>query len=343
MSDMEVLESMSWRRVIERMKRQLWLDRLINKYRVQLSQFPVTARARNFVPPEVSSTHSFSSSSINYTVKGVVGEHQVDALPDTGAKNNFISPRLVKKLRLIARANSKTSVQLPNGQKVRSPGTVEVPFSFSGERGGHLLECCILPTVTWDLILCQSFLEATNTLTTFARRVTKSLRSTTTQLQFNLLDNDRRCLWGRLSDLPASALADAGCDIMLISTQFATKHSLKIDRSVEHRRIIQYADGSVDTTIGLIRDVAWQFGGSEERVQCDFYVLDNLTVDAVLSSHFLFELDVFARFGNQMVDASPTSDFQLSDLYNIRLINGYSRELEALEHSCIADSMPRSL
>ncbi|KAM0547242.1 hypothetical protein ACHAPJ_010504 [Fusarium lateritium] len=222
-------------------------------------------------------------------------------------------------------------------------GKVEVPFSFSGESVKHLLDCCILPTLTRDLILCQSFLEATSTLTDPVRRITKSLRTVAARLQFNLLENDRRCLWGHLNGLSASALADTGCDVMLISTQFATKHSLKIDRSVEHRRTIQYADGSLDTTAGLIRDVAWQFGGSKERVKCDFYVLDNLTVDAVLSNHFLFELDVFTRFGNQMVDAGPMSDFQLSDLCIIRLISRYSRELEALESACITDSMPHSL
>ncbi|KAF4971472.1 hypothetical protein FSARC_1700 [Fusarium sarcochroum] len=284
-----------------------------------------------------SKAHSFSSGSIDYTVKGVVGEWPVDALPDTGAKNNFISPRLAKRLGLEPLTNTKSSIQLPNGQKVKSPGKVEVPFSFSGESEEHLLDCCILPKATRDLILCQSFLEVTSTLTTFARRITRSLRAITTRLQLNLLGNDRRCLWGRLDDLPASALADTGCDVMLISTQFAKKHSLKIDRSMEHRRTIQYADGSLDTTAGLVRDVAWQFGNTKERVKCDFYVLDNLTVDAILSNHFLFELDVFARFGNYMVDVGPITDFHLSDLYNIRLISKYSRELEALESSSIND------
>ncbi|KAF4495901.1 hypothetical protein FAGAP_7978 [Fusarium agapanthi] len=293
------------------------------------------------LPTRKSSDQNYSSGSTDYIVKALVGleRHKVDALPDTGAKRNFVSQQLVDQLGLVPEVRVKERFRLPTGVTVESSGTVNVPFTFLGESDNYLLNCCILPKCTQDLILCQAFLKSTGTLTKFTRRITKSLRKFTSRLRVNLIEDDTCCLQGNFDDIPSIALADTGCDAMLISSDFARRHSLQIDKGFEHRRTIEYADGSLDTTTGIVYDSTWQFSSSWDVNPCNFYVLDDLKADIILSSHFIFEHEVFSQFEKDIIDTSLMPGREFGDIYNIRLIiSHYSSALEHLEASSIADS-----
>ncbi|EMT67635.1 hypothetical protein FOC4_g10005740 [Fusarium odoratissimum] len=296
-------------------------------------------------PALESPPQTYSSGRVEYRVKALVGSdrHQIDALPDTGAKRNFVSQQLVGKLGLIPKVSTKEEFRLPTGATIKSCGTVDVPFIFLGESEQHMLDCCILSKCRQDLILCQAFLKATGTLTKFTHHITKSLRKFATRLRFNLIGNDTCCLKGSLDDIPSVALADTGCDAMLVSTDFAKRHSLEIDRSMKHRRTIEYADRSLDTTSGIVHRATWQFRSSWDKIPCTLYVLDDLKADIVLSSHFIFEHDVFSQFEEDIVGTSLVPGRDFGDIYNIRLISHYSSALQNLEASSIADmSSPNS-
>ncbi|KAH7194252.1 hypothetical protein DER44DRAFT_848371 [Fusarium oxysporum] len=130
---------------------------------------------------------------------------------------------------------------------------------------------------------------------------------------------------------------------MLVSTDFAKRHSLEIDRSMKHRRTIEYADRSLDTTSGIVHRATWQFRSSWDKIPCTLYVLDDLKADIVLSSHFIFEHDVFSQFEEDIVGTSLVPGRDFGDIYNIRLISHYSSALQNLEASSIADmSSPNS-
>ncbi|KAF5987223.1 hypothetical protein FCOIX_1078 [Fusarium coicis] len=282
---------------------------------------------------------TYSSGSMDYTVKGYVGpdRHQIDALPDTGAKRNFIAQQLVDKLGLVPKANTEEEFRLPTGATIESCGRVDVPFRFLGESELHLIDCCILPKCTRDLILCQAFLKATGTLTKFSHRIRKSFREITPRFRFNLIEDDTCCVQGNFDDLPSVALADTGCDAMLVSADFARRHSLEVDKGFEHRHVVEYADGSLDTTTGIVRDSTWQFRSSWDKIHCDFYVLEDLKADIVLSSHFIFQHQIFSQFEQDIIDMSLIAERDFGDLYNIRLISHYSLALQSLEASSVAD------
>ncbi|KAF5683578.1 hypothetical protein FDENT_7190 [Fusarium denticulatum] len=292
------------------------------------------------LPTRKSSDQNYSSGLKDYIVKALVGldRHKVDALPDTGAKRNFVSQQLVDQLGLVPEVRVKERFRLPTGATVESSGTVIVPFTFLGESDDYLLNCCILTKCTQDLILCQAFLKSTGTLTKFTRRITKSLRNFTSRLRVNLIEDDTCCLQGSFDDIPSIALADTGCDAMLISADFARRHSLQIDKGFEHRRTIEYADGSLDTTTGIVYDSTWQFSSSWDGIPCNFYVLDDLKADIILSSHFIFEHEVFSQFEGDIIDTSLMPDRDFGDIHNIRLIiSHYSSALKRLEASSIVD------
>ncbi|RKK51922.1 hypothetical protein BFJ67_g5884 [Fusarium oxysporum f. sp. cepae] len=214
---------------------------------------------------------TYSSGSTDYTVKVLVGpdryriKYRIDALPDTGAKRNFVSQQLVDSLGLVPKDLANEKFRLPSGATIKSCGT------------------------------------------------------------------------GSFDDIPSSALADTGCDVMLISTNFAIRNSLEIDGNSEHRRTIEYADGSLDTTSGIVHGATWQFRSSWDKITCEFYVLDNLKADIILSSHFIFEHNVFSKFEEDIVDTSLVPGPDFGDIYNIRLISHYSSALQNLEASAIAD------
>ncbi|KAF5586665.1 uncharacterized protein FSUBG_12052 [Fusarium subglutinans] len=300
----------------------------LNKTKERLLRFSALRRAQ-----------TYSSSSTDYTVKGYVGadRYQIDALPDTGAKRNFIAQQLVDKLGLVPKAHTEAEFRLPTGATVESCGRVDVPFRFVGESEDHLLDCCILPKCTQDLILCQAFLKATSTLTKFAHRITKSFRTSAPRFRFNLVEDDTCCMQGSFDGIPSVALADTGCDAMLISADFARRHSLEIDKGLEHRHVVEYADGSLDTTTGIVSDSTWQFRSSWDKIPCNFYVLDDLKADIVLSSHFIFQHEIFSKFEEDIVDMGLFPARSFGDLYNIRLISHYSSALQSLEASSIAD------
>ncbi|KAF5720914.1 hypothetical protein FGLOB1_422 [Fusarium globosum] len=225
---------------------------------------------------------TYSSGAMDYMVKALVGpnRYKIDALPDTGAKRNFVSQQLVESLGLVPKDR---------------------------------------------------------TLTKLAHRITKSLGKFAPRFRFNLIEDDTCCLQGSFDDIPSIALADTGCDAMLISADFARRHSLEIDKGVEHRHLVEYADGSLDTTTGIIRDSTWQLRSSRNKIPCDFYVLDDLKADIVLSSHFIFQHEIFSQFEGDVIDMSLIPERDFGDLYNIRLISHYSSVLRSLEASSIAD------
>ncbi|EXA43131.1 hypothetical protein FOVG_08159 [Fusarium oxysporum f. sp. pisi HDV247] len=265
----------------------------------------------------------------DYRVKAKVGEYEVDALPDTGAKYNFISQQFVAKGCLVPDNTTPEAIQLPCGKTVISPGTVKVPFVFQGEIKKYMLDCRILPGCTSDLVLSGSFLRATKTLTKFKNRIQGVLRKLKTCPRVSLLGNEEQRLWGRLNGHHVLALPDTGSDVMLVSAQWAKSNYLKVDYSPEHHLELEQGDGSKFSTMGCIHNATWTFGDSEQQTSWDFYVVNDLPVDVLFSNEFIFEFDLFSKFEHFMVDHEFS--LGLPGFYNVRLISKYSPELARLE------------
>ncbi|KAL7765805.1 hypothetical protein ACKLNR_003721 [Fusarium oxysporum f. sp. zingiberi] len=265
----------------------------------------------------------------DYRVKAKVGEYEVDALPDTGAKYNFISQQFVVKGCLVPDNTTPEAIQLPCGKTVISPGTVKVPFVFQGEIKKYVLDCRILPGCTSDLVLSGSFLRATKTLTKFKNRIQGVLRNLKTCPRVSLLGNEEQRLWGRLNGHHVLALPDTGSDVMLVSAQWAKSNYLEVDYSPEHHLELEQGDGSKFFTMGCIHNATWTFGDSDQQTSWDFYVVNDLPVDILFSNEFIFEFDLFSKFEHFMVDHEFS--LGLPGFYNVRLISKYSPELARLE------------
>ncbi|KXH52666.1 hypothetical protein CSIM01_11278 [Colletotrichum simmondsii] len=149
------------------------------------------------------------------------------------------------------------------------------------------------------------FLRATGTLTKYRNRIVADFRHTKSRrIGLRLLGSARRCLQVLIDGQPVDALPDTGSDVMVMSYAYAMSRGFDIDEDFQHFHVVELADGSESFTCGLVRGVEWAFVASRQRVKCDFYVLQDLCTDVVLSNDFLFGLDVFSNQSGSLSELS---------------------------------------
>ncbi|KAK1529102.1 uncharacterized protein CCOS01_06936 [Colletotrichum costaricense] len=122
-----------------------------------------------------------------------------------------------------------------------------------------------------------------------------------------------------------SALPDTGSDVMVMSKAYAISRGFNIDRNLQKFLDLELADGSEAFTCGLVRGVDWTFAASRQSVKCDFYVLEDLCTDVVLTNDFLFGLDVFYTESEFLSKLSHSEDY--SELLLISLKGNCPAEL----------------
>ena len=226
-------------------------------------------------------------------VRGTLDGVRVSAFPDSGAGENFMSaPYALKHHFRIAGTGSKT-FRTPRGHHIRSLGTTQLDFCFRNETEQHCLEFHVLPKCVHDVVLGDAFLRLTETFTHFTRRIGRKLCQVMS-CRTCLLGSPQHYISGWLNDQLVDALPDTGSDVMLMSKEYALRRGLVVDRSKQHQRVLEFADGSTATTYGLVKDVRWESLGSSKS-QWDFYVLEGLHCDALLGADFLFETNAFSN------------------------------------------------
>lgn len=279
-----------------------------------------------------------STISKQYFVKGVVSGHSIEALPDSGANVSIISNTLASELGLDPKPGTEKTIYLANKKAIRSPGMVTVPWKFDGESRMYPLDCWILPKSIHTIVLGKPFLNVTQTLKALASRIKCKIVNGPRRLRLHLLggESENEKVWGYLNDRFTTAFPDTGSDVMLISRKYAEELELDMDTRVEDRVEVEFPDGSTAWTSGIIRDASWRIGS--KTTNCDFYVLDELCVDVVLSNEYLFNENVFSECDIYFFDAEldVAGDFS-SSFCNIRLIGRYGGYLNSLEEEYLED------
>ncbi|KAL6823501.1 hypothetical protein V8C40DRAFT_248221 [Trichoderma camerunense] len=255
---------------------------------------------------ELRRTEDFSSGETEFYVAGSVNGTVVEALPDTGAEACFISPHLTSRLGLHPTPGPEKWITLANKKTVKSPGMVTVPWKFSKERITHTINCWILPGCIGDLVLGNDFLKATNALKKVCHRIKSKLLGVSKRLSLSYLGNEKHRLRGYLNGYSTAALPDTGSDAMLINRSYARKLGLHIDHNIGDQGTIRLADGSTAMISGIIRDAEWRVGST--TVRCNFYVLDNLCVDVILSKNYLFGKNIFSEQEEHFFDVKSGDD-----------------------------------
>ncbi|KAK5681878.1 hypothetical protein LTS10_006411 [Elasticomyces elasticus] len=167
-------------------------------------------------------------------------------------------------------------------------------ISRANEREVYDLEFYVMPNCVQDIILGSPFLRLTQTFERFAHRIHRRLRQCLPN-RMQYMGSAERVL-GTLNGSLVDALPDTGSDVMLISEAYARQRGFSVDRNPIYHVPLQLGDGSFDRTSGIVKDATWAYGVAEDEVSlCDFYVLENLSCDVLLSYDFLDSTEAFTR------------------------------------------------
>jgi hypothetical protein len=133
------------------------------------------------------------------------------------------------------------------------------------------------------------------------------------RLHVRVLDDAPQRLKGSSDGHETLAMTDSGPDVMLISKAYAQKCGLHIDRDPPNMINLEFVDGSTEWTNGIVRNVPWTVEGTIRY--WDFYVLDSLCEDLILSNAYLTETNSFVNHADSFIDLS-----QPREISQLRLI-----------------------
>ncbi|KAK5119304.1 hypothetical protein LTR85_007660 [Meristemomyces frigidus] len=232
-------------------------------------------------------------------------------LPDKGASTNVLSQRYVQRRGIKYDPVARFSIKLAQGRRATVIGTVNLPFSYIGETEVHHLDFYVLAHCIRDVILGSPFLRLTQTFERFAHRVSRKLRDIKHTCVRYSGSSER--MVGSLDGLTVKALPDTGSDVMLLSAKYARQRGFVVNEDSMQQIDLRFADGSVGRTSGLVEGLEWAYTTNDaSKYLCDFYVLEDLECDVLLSYDFLWQTDAFSEYGNWM----STTDEDVAACYN---------------------------
>jgi hypothetical protein len=220
------------------------------------------------------------------------------AFPDTGASSNFISERYARLHKFAVDRRGQSHVKVGSGAKTNIIGTAKLPFTFDGESETHHLTFNVLGKSLYDVVLGSPFLRLTQTFTRFTHRIQRRTRNFFQSNFFKMcLLGSHQFLSGLTNGIPVDAVPDTGADVSVMSASFARAMGFTVNSEEQHRVLLGFADCSTAKTIGVVKDMPWNFcGGDQSAHLTDVYVLADLPVDLVLGNEFLWETNAFVEY-----------------------------------------------
>ena len=173
-----------------------------------------------FTSPQTQRLFSKKVSRVKRGLSSFVNGSRLSVLADTGSKENVISAAYVKE-RKIPISGSPSSFTLGNSTIVDSIGMATVDYAFAEEPSKITqLVCQVLPNCIYDLILGNTFLTATETLTKHKRRLSECVFSVVNLFHLSFLGNNSQKLAGTLADqYSALAVPDTGAERNVIDME----------------------------------------------------------------------------------------------------------------------------
>jgi hypothetical protein len=260
-------------------------------------------------------------------------DQEIHAFPDNGSELDIVSRRFAKKHQLSVDRGDIRTVMLPNGRTISTKGTATLLFRFQGEKKSFRRIFHVLKNSIHDVVLGRSFLETTETLTTFIHRIKTKAASWFSKLQrVHLLGSIAPRVAGSINGAFVDAVDDIGSDVNVISLKEARRLGLSIQTDEAYRTLLGFADGSQAFTYGTVVGIDWRFGtdASSESIKMDFHVLPDLNCDVILSNDFLFDNEAYSSH-ILLHPVEPTVERPFDEPASFGMIMDLSHEKSALE------------
>jgi hypothetical protein len=133
-----------------------------------------------------------------------------------------------------------------------------------------------------------------------------------------------------LEDFVFMANPDSGSEVDLVSPEFCRKNNLPISR-LDGVSKVQFADGSIATLLGKTEMRVFMGLQQTDIFERTFYVLEDLTCDALFGEDFLDVLDPFNTYNHALL--VEVGDF-LSEVSTIVWMNNFEEKLSKSMNKC---------
>jgi len=236
-------------------------------------------------------------------LEGFVDGKYVQAKPDTGAQANFMSLSFAESLGLALDQEDlefRIGFPMANGQKIWSVAQVSARWRFKNAMSdSYELKFFVLEKLTYDVVIGDEFLQATQTMSVYDHRLSWAPRSKSILhiRHVNLLGDPNQRIRGILDEKSASALPDSGAEPNLVSYDYAKRRGWLTRRLSGDRNLLQYPDGSLSKTEGQVHAI-WRFHREQEshaKRAVSFEVVRNLRFDIVLGQEFLEDTNAYTE------------------------------------------------
>lgn len=243
-------------------------------------------------------------------IPGYLNDKAVAAFPDSGSARNIVSYDFAKRNQLNIDTSTEGMVQTAAGSRVRTLGTVNLPFRFAGEHETYMQQFYVLSKSLYDVILGSPFLQSTETFARqFAHRIKRRLRKISSNHRVCFTGSNHRMLAGWADGESISALPDTGSDVCLMSLAYARARGYPINTDYEHCKQLEFVDGSTAETMGLVEGFQWKFDLSDSQVHSpNVYVLEGLQTELLFSYEFLMSSDAFGAHSALFVNHEPLQE-----------------------------------
>lgn len=260
---------------------------LVDQNKILMDQNKILQNKLPLASPEFAKSRVLRETRLLASLNG----HEVSAFPDVGAAANFIALRYVRSHGLTINSAARTLVKTAIGSAVDILGTITLPFVFKGEKKVYQVQFNVMREAVHDVIIGSPFLKLTKTFTRYKHRLQQMLREVwLPRLRFL---GSHQYVRGRMNGSCVDAVPDTGADVPVMSLSFAKEHGFEVITDPEHRILLQFADGSTATTIGMVRNMNWSFGSSGAQHHIDAYVLEELQTGLILDNTFLYDTNAF--------------------------------------------------
>lgn len=226
--------------------------------------------------------------------------------PDSGSDDNVISLQLVQSLGIPFTSDERNQKRfsLANGKVIHSIGTAMARCNFAHgtpARDPFDVFFYVFETLAAPVIIGMMFLQATETFSQYRDRLEEIVVSQSQVFRIQGIDTPMRDLLCLLGDDLVFANADSGSDLDLMSAEYATRRGFRI---LPSRETIMFADGSVDTTSGVVRlpfsieeldSIEMSSMQDSPEGELEFHVYDKLVHNVLIGHGTIEARQIFIR------------------------------------------------
>ena len=170
-----------------------------------------------------------------YVIPSSINGATIKACPDSGSMFDIVSKRLAQANGWSIDSTKSEIITLPSRKRLSSLGTIEADFRFQGEQKSYRRIFHVIDNCIHDVILGNTFLKTTQTLTKFAHRIKEMVVKKSRKCRLRYLGTPLERFRCSLKNQSIWALGDTGADLTFISLRLCKRLNLPIQKQRDYR------------------------------------------------------------------------------------------------------------